>query len=259
MSDPQRLLVQLRCDLKVFLRNPAALFFGAILPVVFLCLFVSIFGNDRIPARGNIRTATLQVPAFIVLAVVSTSFVGLAIGLTRVRESGVLKRIRATPVAPWTVFAGRIGTAVVMALIITALLMAIGYIAFGVDVPTSTLPGFLFTLALGAATYCALGIAFTRLISSVDAAPAMTNAVVLPLYFISGVFVPIDRLSDGLRQVASVLPVEPFVDALAAAFDPRTTGAGFKAGDLAIMAAWGIAGLAFAMRFFIWTPRHQAG
>jgi ABC-2 type transport system permease protein len=254
VSDLQRVLVQLRADLKVFLRNPAALFFGAILPVVFLCLFVSIFGNERIPERGNIRTATLQVPAFIVLAVVSTSFVGLAIGLTRVRESGVLK-----PVTPWIVFGGRIGTAVFTALVTTVLLMAIGYVAFGVDVPTSTLPGFICALVLGAATYCALGIAFSRLISSEDAAPAMTNAIVLPLYFISGVFVPINQLPDGLRQVASVLPVEPFVHALTVTFDPSTTGAGFDVSDLAVMAAWGLAGLVLAVRFFVWTPRHQAG
>lgn len=259
MSDLQRVLVQLRADLKVFLRNPAALFFGAILPVVFLCLFVSIFGNERVPERGNIRTATLQVPAFIVLAVVSTSFVGLAIGLTRVRESGVLKRVRATPVTPWIVFGGRIGTAVFTALVTTILLMAIGYVAFGVDVPTSTLPGFICALVLGAATYCALGIAFSRLISSEDAAPAMTNAIVLPLYFISGVFVPINQLPDGLRQVASVLPVEPFVHALTVTFDPSTTGAGFDVSDLAVMAAWGLAGLVLAVRFFVWTPRHQAG
>jgi len=259
MSDLRRVLVQTRCDLKVFVRNPAALFFGAILPVVFLCLFVAIFGNERVPDRGNIRTATLQVPAFIVLAVVSSSFVGLAIGLTNVRENGVLKRVRATPVAPWVIFAGRIGTAVCTATLTTVVLMTIGYVAFDVDVPTTTLPAFASTLVLAAATYCALGIAFTRLISSFDAAPAMTNAVVLPLYFISGVFVPISQLPDGLRQVASLLPVEPLVDALTVAFDPRTSGAGFKPGDLAVIAGWGLAGLLLAVRSFIWTPRHQAG
>jgi ABC-2 type transport system permease protein len=259
MSDLRRVLAQTRADLKVFVRNPAALFFGAILPVIFLCLFVAIFGNARIPERGNIRTATLQVPAFIVLAVVSSSFVGLAIGLTNVRENGVLKRIRATPVAPWVVFAGRIATAVCTAVLTTVVLMTIGYVAFDVSVRGATLPAFACTLVLAAATYCALGIAFTRLISSPDAAPALTNAVVLPLYFISGVFVPISQLPDGLRQVASVLPVEPLVDALTVAFDPRTTGAGFDAGDVALIAGWGIAGLLLAVRFFVWTPRHQAG
>ena len=192
------LVAQLRSDLKVFVRNPAALFFTAILPVVFLCLFVSIFGNERAGEEfGNVRISTLQVPAFIALAVVSASFVGLAIGLVSVREAGVLKRVRGTPAPPWIVFAGRIGTAIVSATIVTTLLIAIGAIAFGVRVPTATLPGLVAALAVGAFAFCALGIAYTRAISSEDAAPAMTNAVVLPLYFISGVFVPVSQLPGG--------------------------------------------------------------
>jgi ABC-2 type transport system permease protein len=258
VNDAHAALVSLRSDLKVFVRNPAALFFTAILPVVFLILFVSIFGNERSEEFG-VKVATLQVPAFIALAVVSASFVGLAMGLTSIREDGILKRVRATPVAPWIVFAGRIGTAIVSATIVTAILVAIGALAFGVTVPTHTLPGLISTLAVGAATFCALGIAYTRLIPSEEAAPAMTNAVVLPLYFISGVFVPADQLPRELRQVADVLPVKPFVDALFEAFDPQTTGAGIAGGDLVIVAAWGALGLLLAVRFFVWTPRHQAG
>ncbi len=260
MTDAGRALVQLRADLKVFVRNPAALFFTAILPVIFLTLFIAIFGNASAgPEFGNVRVSTLQVPAFIALAVVSASFVGLAIGLVSIREDGVLKRVRGTPVPPWIVFAGRIGTAFVSTAIVTTVLCAIGAIVFGVTLPTTTLPGLLLTLAVGAAAFCALGIAYTALISSEDAAPAMTNAVVLPLYFISGVFVPVSELPDGLATVAGVLPVKPFVDALFVAFDPRTTGAGIAGGDLAVLAAWGVAGLLCAVRFFVWTPRQQAG
>jgi ABC-2 type transport system permease protein len=255
-----RFLVQLRSDLKIFVRTPAALFFTAILPVVFLTLFVAIFGNERAGEEyGNVRISTLQVPAFIALAVVSSSFVGLAIGLTTVREMGVLKRVRGTPAPPWLVFAGRIGTAVVSAIVVTTILCAIGAVAFGVRIPTQTMPGLLATLFVGAGAFCALGIAYTRLISSEDAAPAMTNAVVLPLYFVSGVFVPVSQLPDGLRHVADLLPVKPFVDALTEAFDPRTTGLGFDGPDLLVLALWGVIGLALAMRFFIWTPRQQAG
>jgi ABC-2 type transport system permease protein len=254
------LLVQLRSDLKIFVRNPAALFFTAILPVIFLCLFVSIFGNERAGEEyGNIRVSTLQVPAFIALAVVSASFVGLVIGLVSVREAGVLKRVRGTPIAPWIVFAGRIGTAIVSATVVTVLLIAIGAVAFGVTVPTATLPGLAITLALGAFAFCALGIAYAPAVRSEEAAPAMTNAVVLPLYFISGVFVPVSQLPKGLRAVADVLPIKPFVDALTVAFDPRTSGAGIAGGDLAILAAWGLLGLVVALRFFVWTPREQAG
>jgi ABC-2 type transport system permease protein len=252
--------VQLRSDLKVFVRNPAALFFTAILPVVFLTMFVAIFGNEPAGGEyGDIRISTLQVPAFIALAVVSASFVSLAIGLTNVRENGVLKRVRGTPAPPGIVFAGRIGTAVLSALVVTAILCAIGALAFDVTLPTTTLPGLVVTLLLGAASFCALGIAYTRLIPSDDAAPAMTNAVVLPLYFVSGVFVPVSQLPEGLRRVADVLPVKPFVDALTAAFDPRTTGLGFAVGDLLVLAVWGVAGLLLALRFFVWTPRQEAG
>lgn len=259
MSDARRALAQLTADMKVFRRNPAALFFTAILPVIFLVLFVAIFGNQRLAEYGGIRAATLQVPAFIALAVISASFVSLAIGFTRMREEGVLKRVRATPVPSWIVFAGRIGTAIVTAVVMTILLMAIGALLFGVQVPTRTLPGLATALVAGAACFCALGIAYTRLIFSVDAAPAMTNAVVLPLYFISGVFVPFRQLPEGLQRVAELLPAEPFVDALRIAFDPNTSGAGLAGGDLLKLAIWCAIGLVLAVRSFAWTPREQAG
>jgi ABC-2 type transport system permease protein len=259
VSDLARAAAQLTADLKVFRRNPAALFFTAILPVIFLCLFVGIFGNNRLAEYHNAHASTIYVPSFIALAVVSAGFVALAMGFTRMRESGMLKRVRATPVPSWIVFAGRIGTSIVTATVVTALLMAIGGVVFGVQVPTHTLPGLLVALVVGAAAFCALGIAYTRVISSEEAGPAMTNAVVLPLYFISGVFVPFRQLPDGLQEVAKLLPVQPFVDALRIAFDPNTVGAGFAGGDLLKLAVWGTAGLLLAVRFFAWTPRQQAG
>jgi ABC-2 type transport system permease protein len=259
VSDARRALAQLTADLKVFRRNPAALFFTAILPVIFLCLFVGIFGNERLKEYDDVRSSTLQVPAFIALAVISAAFVSLAIGFTRSRESGVLKRVRATPVAPWIVFAGKIGTSIVMTAIITVVLMAIGRVGFGVALPSHTLPGLLSALAVGTAAFCALGIAFTRLIPSEDAAPAMTNAVVLPLYFVSGVFVPFRQLPEGLQQVAELLPAQPFVDALRIAFDPNTVGSGVAGADLLKLAAWGLVGLVLAVRLFGWTPRQRAG
>lgn len=260
MSALRSFPVQLVSDLKVFVRNPAALFFTAILPVIFLTMFVAIFGNAPAGGEfGDIKISTLQVPAFIALAVVSASFVSLAMGLTISRESGVLKRVRATPVSPWIVFAGRVATAIISAVTVTAILCAIGALAFGVTLPTTTLPALLITLLVGAFSFCALGIAYTSLIPSEDAGPAMTNAVVLPLYFISGVFVPVSQLPDGLRHVADVLPVKPLVDALTAAFDPRTNGLGLHGGDLLVLAAWGVVGLLCAVRFFVWTPRQQAG
>jgi ABC-2 type transport system permease protein len=259
VSDVARALAQLRADLKIFRRNPAALFFTAILPVIFLVLFVGIFGNDHLDEYDGVRAATLQVPAFIALAVISAAFVALAMGFTRMRENGVLKRVRATPVAPWIVFAGRIGTSIVTSLLTTALLMLIGSVLFGVTLPTNALPGLLAALAVGTFAFCTLGIAYTRVIGSEEAGPALTNAVVLPLYFVSGVFVPFRQLPEGLQRISELLPAQPFVDALRIAFDPGTTGAGLAGGDLLKLAIWGFAGLILAVRFFDWTPRQQSG
>ncbi len=257
MSDARRLSEQLRADLLVFTRNPAAMFFTAILPIVFMVLFVSIFGNQT-DTKLHIKTATIQVPGFITLAVTSASFLGLAIGLVRAREDGVFKRVRGTPVPPWVVFGGRVGVAIITAVGVSALLLLIGRVLYGVELPLARVPALVVTLALGAAALSAVGIAYSRLIPSFEAAPAMTNAVVLPLYFISGVFIPSSLLSPGLMTVAGVFPIKPLNDALFACFDPRTGGGGFKTGSLALLAAWGLGGLALAVLTFSWVPRRDA-
>ncbi len=257
MSDLRRAAEQLRADLKVFVRNPAAMFFSAILPIIFMVLFVAIFGNET-DKKLHIKTSTLQVPGFIALAVTSTSFLGLAIGLVRAREDGVLKRIRGTPVPPWVVFAGRVGVAVVTALGVSLILLVIGRVLYGVSLPASRIPALIVTLAVGATALSAVGIAYSRLIPTFDAAPAMTNALVLPLYFISGVFVPTTSLPHTLVQVASVFPIEPLNAALFSCFDPRAGSGGFQAGKLAVLAAWGVGALLLAVFTFSWVPRRDA-
>jgi ABC-2 type transport system permease protein len=88
-----------------------------------------------------------------------------------------------------------------------------------------------------------------------EAAPAVTNATVLPLYFLSGVFIPEDELPNGVLNFADAFPIRHFFEALFTAWDPNTTGAGFEIGDLAVVAAWGVFGLLVALRLFRWEPR----
>jgi len=115
----------------------------------------------------------------------------------------------------------------------------------------------LVTLIVGAAAFSCLGFALTVIIPSMDAAPAVTNAVALPLYFISGIFIPESEIPDGVLHVADVFPFRHFFDAFFAAFDPTTVGSGFALGDLAIVALWGALGLLVAARWFRWTPRSE--
>ncbi|HKJ35335.1 MAG TPA: ABC transporter permease [Solirubrobacterales bacterium] len=256
MSAAALTLHQLRYDQRIFWRNPAAVFFTVIFPVIFLFLFAGLFGNGEIEELG-VDVATYYVPGIITLAVVSATLVSLTMNLVIGRETGRLKRFRGTPMPTWAFIAGRIGNSIVVSLLMVLLVTALGAIFFGVEVPTTTLPALLVTLIVGAISFSALGFALSAAIPSEDAAPAITNATVLPLYFISGVFIPESEIPDGVLRFADLFPIRHFFEAFFAAFDPTTTGVGLALGDLAVVAAWGAIGLALAARYFRWTPKRD--
>jgi ABC-2 type transport system permease protein len=248
-------LHQFRYDQKVFWRNPASVFFTVLLPVIFLFIFATIFGDDAIEELGGIKTTTYYVPAIITLAVVSATAQSLAISLTVDRENGILKRSRGTPLPSSIFIAGRIGNAIVISVLGLVVVAAIGRIVYDVEIPWDRLPAIVVTLAVGAAAFCCIGVALTAMIPSEDAAPAITNAVLLPLYFLSGVFIPESEIPDGVLKVADVFPIRHFFEAFFTAWTPSTTGSGFEWGHLGIVAGWGLAALLIAIWTFRWTPR----
>lgn len=257
MSTLRLALRQVRFDGKSYLRNPPAVFFGLLMPVLFLVIFATIFGNETIEARGNIKTSTYYVPGLVGLGIVSTTFVNLAMALVVLRENRVLKRIRGTPLPAWVFMAGRVQVAIGMSFALAVVLVTIGRLAYGVSVPFHTLPGVILTIAVGAAAFCCLGVAMSSAVPNEDAAPAIVNAVVLPLYFISGLFFPVDDAPKWLTDFASVFPVRHLMEALLDAFDPNATGTGIDLGHLGVVVAWGVAGALVAVRTFRWTPRDE--
>ena len=140
-------------------------------------------------------------------------------------------------------------------LLMAVLLVALGRLLYGVSLPGATAVGFVVALVVGATAFCALGVAITAVIPTEAATPAVANAVTLPLYFVSGIFIPAESIPGWLLAGADVFPVKPFADALFTAFDPRTSGVGLSGPDLAVVAAWGVAGALVAARAFRWTPR----
>jgi ABC-2 type transport system permease protein len=248
---------QFRYDQKTFWRDPASVFFTVLLPLIFLFIFATSFGNETIDELGGIKVSTYYVPAIITLAVISATLVSPVISLTQDRENGVLKRVRGTPLPSWVFIAGRVGNAVVISLLMAVLVTLIGRIVYGVAIPDTTLPALLLTLIVGAAAFNCMGIALTAAIPSQDAAPAVTNAVALPLYFISGIFIPQNEIPDGVLHVADLFPFRHFFVAFFDTFDPATTGTGIELGNLAVVAAWGALGLLIAARWFRWTPHSE--
>jgi ABC-2 type transport system permease protein len=245
-----------RSDIRAFRRNRQSRFFTLVLPVLFLVIFASVFGGHHTVqvAGGRIDTSVYYVPGIIALGIIAASFVNLVITVTAQRETGVLKRRRATPVPASAIILGRSLTAVVVALGITAVLLGIGWAAFGAHVPGRTAPALVATVVVGTLAFCCLGYALASVIRDADSAQPVTQAVMLPLYFISGVFVATTTLPRWLVDVAGVFPVRHLAAALLTAYNPHTAGAGFAGTDLLVLALWGVFGLVVALRRFSWTP-----
>lgn len=237
---------QFRLERRLFWRNPSAAFFNFLLPLLFLALFGAIAGGDR-------EQLEVIVPGIAALATVSTTFTALAFNLTFLREQGVLKRMRGTPM-PSGAYLAAIGlNAIANALVQVAIVLVIGRVAFDVDGLADPLALVVF-VAAGVACFASLGVALSHVIPNFEAAPAYTNAIFLPLIFISGVFYDVDDAPRFLRDVAEVLPLVHVVEGLSGAM---VTGAGVldNAGHLAVILVWTVVGALLAVRGFSWEAK----
>ncbi len=256
MSAAALALRQTRYLNKAFWRNPAAAFFTVAFPIMFLVIFNLIFGNEevRIPG-GRARMSNFYVPAITAFAVISASYTYIAMGVSASRDSGVLKRVRGTPLPPSAYMAARVLHALFIALILTTVAIVAGAIFYGVDAPTETMPAVVVTVVVGAAAFSALGLAVTAVIPNAEAAPAIVNGTILPLLFISDVYISDAGAPEWLRTFASLFPVKHFSEALQIAFSPLTSGSGFAWDHVAVIAMWGVVGIVLAIRYFAWEPR----
>jgi len=237
---------QYRLERRLFWRNPSAAFFNFALPLLFLFLFGAIFA-------GNQDALDVIVPGIAGLAVMSTTFSALAMNLTFLREQGVLKRMRGTPLPSGAYLAGIAANAVTNALIQIAIVVVAGRAFFGVGWPGDWVALGVFVVA-GVACLAALGVAWSHVIPNFDAAPAYVNIVFLPVIFISGVFYDVDQAPQFLRDIAQALPLTHVIDGLSGAM-VEGTGLADHLSDLAVVAVWALAGTVLAVRGFSWESR----
>jgi ABC-2 type transport system permease protein len=234
---------QFRFERRMFWRNPSAAFFNVVLPLLFLVLIATAFGSDR-------DDLEILVPGMAGFAVLTTTFTALAFNITFLREQGILKRIRGTPMPPIAYFGGLLGNSVANAFMQVGLMVVIGHLAYDLGWPRDWLELALFTL-LGVIAFGSLGVALAHAIPNFDAVPAYVNLVVLPLIFISGTFYSTDELPAILDWIANALPLKHAIDGLRDAMVVGD-GLGSELGALAALTAWAVAGVALAVRFFRW-------
>jgi ABC-2 type transport system permease protein len=257
VSDAGLVVAQVRATNAAFWRNPASAFFTFAFPLMFLVVFTALLGSGRLEVAPGvfIVQGRYYVAAMGAFAVISATFTNLAISVTFAREAGILKRTRGTPLPTWIYLAGRVIPAVAYSLLLVAITAAFGVVVYGIDVPTGvSLVEWVVSVLVGAAAFSALGLATTAVVPNADAAPAVVNAIILPLLFVSGIFIPLEaNAPQWLVTFGDVFPVKHFAEAVRASFYGPPFP--FEWWDVVVVAAWGIAGVVLAVRFFSWEPR----
>jgi ABC-2 type transport system permease protein len=245
-------LHQFRAEQKLFWRTRELAFFTFLLPILFFLLLGSAYGDDEI---NGVSGYQYLLAGMIGYGAASTTFAGLALLLVIRRESGVLKRLRATPLSPATYVAAVLTSIILIFLVEAAILVALGRFAFDVPVAGSIF-SLVVVLLIGAAAFAALGIGLTALIRSAEGSSAVVNALYLPLSFISGAFFSEDTFPEVLQTLAAILPLSHLISLTrdVMVFDDTVWD---HLGDLGVVVAWGVAGLVVAIRGFRWEPRER--
>ena len=215
-------------------------------------LLGSVYGDEFIEDEG-VRASNYLLAGMLGYGAISTGFAGIAIMVVVRRESGILKRLRATPLPAWMYIASVLGATLIAFALEALCLIGLGKLLFDTEVP-SRVVSLVLALLLATAAFTALGLALTTVIRSAEGSSALVNAIYLPLSFISGAFFSPGDFPDILRAVADVLPLVYVIELVR---DVLVKGAEIwdRPGAVAVIAAWGIAGALVAVRRFRWTPR----
>jgi ABC-2 type transport system permease protein len=244
---------QLRGEQRLFWRSRELAFFTFLLPILFFVLLGSVYGKDTITADGShYKGSHYLLAGMLGYGVAATAFAGLAIMLVIRRESGVLKRLRATPLPGWAYVGGVLGSTLFVYALEAIVLVGLGRALFGVPVPAH-----LFSLAIallvGALAFASLGLALTAAVKSAEGSSAVVNAIYLPAAFISGAFFSPHSFPQFLQTIADVLPLTYFIklvrDIMLHGHQVWT-----HPSSIAVVAAWGVAGALIALRTFRWEP-----
>jgi ABC-2 type transport system permease protein len=257
MTAPALLVREVGYARRTLLRDPQSLFFTVGLPLLYLFIFDSVFGDQvgHIAGQpGILKAATVITPSILVVGVTSAAFQNLAISLVRDRENGVLKRLRSAPVPTWLFLGGQLVNALLAALVMAVGVAAVGFLAYGVPLTGGRTAAAVVTLIVGTAACVGAAIPFTRLVTKASAASPVTAAVTLTLFFISGNFFAGATLPRSMTFVADLFPVSHFTRAMTTAFNPNVTGGGFSPVELLILGAWAVGGSLVGLWVFRWTP-----
>jgi ABC-2 type transport system permease protein len=247
------LLHQFRSEQKLYWRSRELAFFTFIFPLIIFVLLGSVYGDDPIEEEGGVTGSEYLLAGLLGYGVAATAFAGLAILVVIRRESGVLKRLRGTPLPAWAWVVGTLGSTVVVYFVEAVALIALGKLMFDVPFPEQPVSVVL-GLLLGALAFAALGVALTTLIRSAEGASAVISAIYLPMAFLAGSFWTTEAYPPVLEAIAGVLPLTYFID-LMRDIVLHNEQVWENWTDVGVVAAWGLVGLVVTVLRFRWEPQ----
>jgi len=255
MNSLNLLMHQASYDLRIALRSRRARLMGFLFPIVLLVVFNSVWGHQHTTVDGTrVNLDVFYLPGLMTMAIVTQAYAGLVITISALRDTGVLKRRRATPVPAAILIGGQALATVVTTAMAATVMLVIAKLIYGVGLSAPAILAVACTATVGTLAFACIGYAVSGLIGSPDAAQPVVQMTMLPLWFISGVFIPVAALSRGLKDLSEVFPVQHLANSLHLASVHSSFASSLSVVDLIVLVAWGVAAAAFAAWRFSWLP-----
>ena len=245
---------QARYELLTAGRNPRARFFTFVFPILLLVIFAGVFHGTTTVDGAHVKLSRYFLSGILAMSIVLASYGSLVVAITTLREAGVLKRRRATPVPPAILIGGQAISAVVTVAIMTTILLVVAQLLYGIGIAPGAIAATACTAALGGLSFAAIGYAVSGLIGSPEAAQPIVQITTMPLWFLSGVLISTQNLSGALRHIGEIFPVEHLAAGLHLASIHSSFASCISITNLLVLAAWGAGAAAIAAWRFSWLP-----
>lgn len=228
-------------------RSRVVVVMSLLIPLIWLLMIGAVAGNEVLDPATGLRVMQYAAPTALTMGALYGSMPAVAITVVEARETGLLKRLRGTPLPGWAYLAGRAGAAAAFALLAVGVSLAVAVLLYDVQILWRTVVASLVTLVLATVCFIVLGLAVSSLAPSATAAQALAIGGAVALSFVSELFTVGVVFPRAVSRVADVLPVKPVARALQDQFDPALTGAGWDWGAIGVLVAWTAGAAAVAL------------
>lgn len=245
-------IAQVRYQLRLLVRSPLSMFTIVVIPLLLLVTLSAVMPADALAALRGARYIDFLTPAMAVFALLNAAYINVITGVVLARESGVLKRLRATPLPTWAHLTGRLVTAAITGAFAAGIVVAVGVVVLDARFDAGQLGWGVLLAVLAGSCLAVLGLAVSAVVPKPESALPIAYGTVLPLCFISDVFFPATAGPGWVHDLATFFPVAPLAHAAESMFGSNAAGWPMTGGDLATVLAWTAAGAAVAVTAFRW-------